>query len=540
MTSPTALRRLVHSRKFLRLVTLALAGGFSCATIISAEDAKPPEVAPAPTADIPATPAVTEPSPDPASSLPTESGVLLPPPSAVPVDPLLPVDPFPAVPDDTALPNSSDSSPAAEDDTSSINGFSPWGPLSGIDLDAELGGASDVPNALGGFGGNFGQGGPGGRPTGFMGPSAMSLPRFEDVTGRLSRGLGLSASLSGAYDSNPSLGYGAVDDAGEGDFSMTLGGALSYQSQLANWGYNVNYSGGYNEYFSQSDLSGYYQSAGGGVNYSSGPLSASLTLGFGYGSGANRNYAAVVDELSVSYGLSASYTISAKTSISGNFSQTLTSASGGGASDSGSFGAGLTAFWRYSPLLQFGPGLAYTYTAGDVGQSRTSIGPTINANYRLSRKLSLNSQVGLNFAEYEDGESPDPGLTTSIALAYEASRLWGMNLSLYRGVQADASAAGQEQFSEMTSLRVGYNRRIRRASWNLGISYGSDTYEAPETVVTTRPDQDNISFDTSIGMPIFANTCSASLFFRYSDESGSTGNEQTDSYSVGFSISRSF
>jgi hypothetical protein len=40
-------------------------------------------------------------------------------------------------------------------------------------------------------------------------------------------------------------------------------------------------------------------------------------------------------------------------------------------------------------------------------------------------------------------------------------------------------------------------------------------------------------------MPVFANTTSASVFMRYSDQNGATG-ETWDSFQIGFSLSRSF
>ncbi len=381
-------------------------------------------------------------------------------------------------------------------------------------------------------------GGLGGRPSGFVG-SSMGLPMFGAMTDYLPGRLNFSASLTGFYSTNPSQGYASTADAGQGDFCVTLGGGLGYLAKFAEWSYGVTYSGGYNEYFSQAELSGYNHSAAAIASYQGGPLSASLSLGFGDGSGANRDYAAVVNELSLSCGLNASYRISPKTSITTNFSTSLTSASGGGASDTGSFEAGLGASWRYSPLLDFGPGFRYTYTAGDIGESRTSIGPTLSANYNLRSKVSLNSQVGLNFAEYENGESADPSLSTSIALNYKASRLWGMTLGLYRDVQADPAAAGQ--FSEVTSLRVGYNRKIRRAAWNVGVSYESRSSQVPESIGGgASPNRNSFSFNTSLGMPVFANTCSASVFFNYSDQGGAAGNQQADASSVGLSISRSF
>jgi hypothetical protein len=349
---------------------------------------------------------------------------------------------------------------------------------------------------------------------------------------------GFSASLSGTYDSNPSLGVDSPDDSGHGDFSMTLGGSAGYSSRGSEWTYSLNYGGGYTEYFTQSELNGFKQSAGASVNYQGGPLSASLDIGVGFGSGANRYYQAVVDEVSLSYSLNAAYRYSPKTSFIGNFSQNLTNPDGGfGAT--GSFNLGASAIWHYSPLTQFGPGIRYSLLSGDTQQDRHSIGPTMTLNYRPTNKVTLNSQVGLDFSEYEDGQTTGPSVSSSVALNYRASRLWSMDLSLSRGFEASGFAPGQ--YEERTSLRLGYNRRIRNATWSVGASYENSGYESPDDVVGGAVGSgDYLSLDTSLGMRVFANTCAASLFLRYSGQNGGSSSRSGDSFQAGFSISRGF
>jgi hypothetical protein len=377
----------------------------------------------------------------------------------------------------------------------------------------------------------------GGWPSGFSSaPGSMPYGGgwFED----LRDGFGFSASLTGTYDTNPSQGFGPVEDAGEGDFFVTLGGTAAYRSIASTWTYGANYSGSYSQYFNQTDLSGYNQSAGASLNYEGGPLSAGLNVGIDFGSGANRYYASVVDEISYNYSLNARYRYSPKTSLTGDLSQRFTSASGNNNSDTDSLDLGAAALWQYSPRTEFGPGIRYTVRSGDSGQDRTSIGPTLTVNYELAKKVSLNSRIGMDFVEFEDGESGDPSWSTSVGLNYRASRLWGMNLTLLRDAQASYSAAGQ--FEEVTALRLGYNRRIRRASWTLGLGWETRTADNPDsTAAATRPDLDYLTLDTALGMPVFADTCNASIFMRYSDQSGDA-NQSWDSFQAGFGISRSF
>ena len=349
------------------------------------------------------------------------------------------------------------------------------------------------------------------------------------------RGLSLSASLSGSYDSNPSQGYGAAGQSNDGDFSLSLGGNMAYRSTAARWTFGANYSGNYNQYFSESDYGGYNQRAGAAAYYDGGNLSATLSLGLNFGSGANRYYQAVVDEMSVSYNLSASYKLGPKATLNGYVSSNLTSASGGNSGDTDALSCGLTGFWNYSPRLSFGPGVRFTASDGDYqGGGRTSIGPTLNANYTVSERISLSSSVGMDFVDYENAPDPDSTWSGSLSANYRASDLWGLSLSLSRGVSPNPTNAGG--FNESNSLRLGYNRKIRRASWTCGMSYETQDSE------TAAAGQDRTfwSFDTSLGMPIFADQVMGSIFFRYRDDGTSFAGRDTDSFSTGFSLSYSF
>ncbi len=350
-------------------------------------------------------------------------------------------------------------------------------------------------------------------------------------------GLSLGLSMSGTYDSNPSQGFGSEEDSGQGDFSANLNGSVSYQTQAPVVKYKVNYSGGYNQYFSQSDLSGYNQSAGAGMTYDRGPLSLGLSVGLDLGSGANRNYAAIVDETRFGIGLNASYLYSPKTSLNANFSTGITSASGGEISDTGAYNFGASALWRYSPKTEFGPGVRYSISSGDEGGDRTSIGPTLACNYQLARKISLNSVIGADFASYEDGESTDPSLFTNVGLNYRASEMWGMDLSLSRDTQASLLNAGQ--FDETTALRIGYNRKIRRVIWQVGFGLENRSAVENDGTSSSQVDREYFTANTSLGMSIFANTTNVSVALRYSDQSGGT-EESWDSFQLGFTIGRSF
>ncbi len=374
----------------------------------------------------------------------------------------------------------------------------------------------------------------GARPSGFS-DTPGNMPMSGGTLDNLREGLGFAVSFFGAYDTNPTRGFGTAESSGGGDFFMGLAGTVNYLSRASTWTYGARYAGGYNQYFKLSDLSGYNQNAGASLNYDGGPLTASLNVGIDFGSGANRYYESVVNQISYRYSLNARYHISQKTSITGDLSQNMTSASGDIDTKTESFDLGTSALWKYSQLTEFGPGIRYTSRSGDTSQDRTSIGPTVTVNYQLSKKVSLNSRVGVDFAQYGNGETADPSLFTSIAFNYVASSLWGMNFSLLRDNQASYTNAGE--FEQILAVRLGYVRKIRRAILSLGM--GWETSSTENSTATTSMDRQYLTLDSVIAMPVFADTCKASLFLRYSDQSGDE-NQTWDSLLTGFSINREF
>jgi len=372
-------------------------------------------------------------------------------------------------------------------------------------------------------------------------PSGFNTPPAAYHTGRggdsILRGFGLAVNLSGTYDSNVTQSSGAGWNTKTDDFITSLGGSLSYMSQADVWTFGGSYTGAYNFYESNSDFNGYTQGGSLIANYNGAKLSATLATGLSTGRGGNRYLGTsdFVEQDQINVSLVARYVYSPKTILTADAGHGFTSTSGGNFSDTNASYLGFAALWRYSPLTEFGPGIRFTQASGGGSNTRTSFGPTLNLNYRYSSKLSLTSQLGLDFADYSQIGSSEASVSASLGLNYQASPLWGMNLSLFRNSQADPSVSGS--FREVTAVRLGYTRKIRRATLGLGLSYENST-ASNGGVVGTRPDRDYFSVDGSLGMRIFANTTDASIFMRYSDQSAS--NESFEALQVGFMLSRGF
>ncbi len=352
-------------------------------------------------------------------------------------------------------------------------------------------------------------------------------------------GFSIAATFSGTYTSNATRSPGEPFAPIQDDFIFGLGGSISYLSKSTDWTFGGSYTGKYNQYLELSEYTGYDQTLGLVGNYDGTKLTASLTAGVSYTQGNNRYYSSeFVQQTSYNFGLNVRYRLSSKTSLQGNLGQTFSTTSESSFNDTESFNLGLAALWKYSKLTEFGPGVRYTFLSGGNRDSRTSIGPELLVNYQLATKVSLNSRVGMEFSSYESGGSADPSITGSLGLTYNPSRLWSMNLALYRGSQADASSA--DVFTDVSSIRLGYVRKIRRATFNLGLSYELNSYQTSGNSSTTaNQDRNYFSIDGSLGMPVFSNTCFASIFLQYDDQS-STTTDTWDAVQSGFSISRKF
>jgi len=374
-------------------------------------------------------------------------------------------------------------------------------------------------------------------PTGYTTSNGGTALTSYDVAGEILDHFSLSANLSELYDSNVKQGNQNI--VGEDDeFITSLGITAGYRTKGSDWFLSTNYNGGYSSYYNYSELNDYNQSFSGSLGYSGPKLSASWATSYIQNNGANRYYGDFVKTTNLSNSITAAYALGAKTSLSGNISYSTTS-SDGDFGDTASLDMGLFAIWKYSSLTQFGPGIRYTLRSGDNQGDRTSIGPALTANYRLSTKVALSSRMGLDFPEYEDGGQADPGVSTSLGIDYKGSSLWGMNLALVRDIQADPANAGI--YNEITSMRLAYNRKIgSRMAWTTATSYEFNKREETDTSTNSGSDREFFSIDSTFGMPVLARRAYFTATARYRQQTSENSSQNFDGFQLGFSLSRNF
>lgn len=369
--------------------------------------------------------------------------------------------------------------------------------------------------------------------------SGLGGGSLDGIGGTLLDGLSITTSLSAMYDSNIDQRAAAPGQSERDDFIMGLGGKVKYLSKSSDWTFGANYRGYYKQYVKESAFSSYDQGLGAMANYEGGRVTGSLIGFVSYAEGSNRDYdSQYVERINYGVAFESRYRMSSKTTLEGEIGQSYATTVGDDFGDTEALNLGASALWKYSPLTEWGPGLRYTYRTGSSQTGRTSIGPTVKVNYKLSTKITMDSRFGLDFPSYDNGESGDASFATSVGLKYEASKLWGMNFMLIRDTEADPSNAGA--FTEVTSVQLGYTRKIRRAKLDLGVAYSANRAELPDSVSPVGgEDRDYYSIFGNLGMMIFSDTTSADLSLRYSEQSSNI-KDTWDAVQVGVRLSRSF
>lgn len=363
---------------------------------------------------------------------------------------------------------------------------------------------------------------------------SSSGPLTDDAVGLLS-GFSSSCGASAYYDSNIGQRAGTAADPKLDDFILSISPSLQWIRGTSTWNLSVAASGSYQHHLEDSDYDSMNRSFSASGSYLAGRLKLGGNVRQSFSEGSNRFYGEVIRQSSYGIGLTAAYEISPKTSLVSSFNSSWNEPDSGlGATENQS--ANLSAMWRYSPLLRFGPGLGYSSASGDLQSARSTFGPTLSADYQLSRKVSLNGRVGLDSASSGDAGT-NQTVSSSLQASYQLNRLWGFNASMSRGIQADGASSGV--FREDTALRFGVNYQVRRVSAAVGLGYVHSTFLAPSDSIQS-PAIDYLSLDTSLSFPFSGDRASATIFFRYNESVSDSEARDWDGFQTGVSVNYRF
>lgn len=367
-------------------------------------------------------------------------------------------------------------------------------------------------------------------PSGFSELPAGVLPAANPLL----EGLAYSVSTGYTYDSNLFQSSGKPGSPIEDDIILSFSPGLTYRTMGSTWTLGIAGSLNYSSFLDHDDLGGLGYNASVDCSYSNKPLTIGSSLGYGLDQGVNRNYGSnYVETESFNGALRASYSLSAKTSLDARLRHSL-SVPDGGFTSTESTNFDIAAMWKATPLITVGPGIGWSWQGGDTQATRETVGPLIRLTYKLSQKVALDGSFGVDFAEFGDTGRSDTSFSNRLGVKYRASSHWGMSLSLSQGTEADGASAGN--FRETTAWRIGFDRRIRRATLGLGLSYETNESVTPSGIGGAG-ERDFLRFDSSLSMPVFWQRAQATTFVTWNQESGS---RDWDGVRFGISLSAAF
>jgi hypothetical protein len=376
-------------------------------------------------------------------------------------------------------------------------------------------------------------------PSGFSqaGANPFAYTTLGSGLGELARRFSYGISANTVYDSN----FFQAPFNEEDEVTFTLSPFLAFQTQGSRVKVGARVALNYNAYLENSDNNGLGYNFSADASYQGGPLSANASISTSLDQGVNRYYGSnFVETSTISTSLGASYRLTGKTSLDGRFGYSWTEPDQGGLGQSDTTSIDLSAMWQATPLLRVGPGIGWTLNTGENQVDRQTLGPILRAQYQLGNRIAIDGTFGLDFVDYSGPGGSDTTFSGSLGVSWNPSPLWGMNFTFFQGTSADGSTAGglTGAFRETTSFTLDYNRRIRRASLNLGLTYSIDDSTSPVGLVAPGS-TDYFSFDATLSMPVFANRANASVFYSWSQESGNALRDWSG-HQIGCSISASF
>ncbi|MEX1114874.1 MAG: outer membrane beta-barrel protein [Akkermansiaceae bacterium] len=370
--------------------------------------------------------------------------------------------------------------------------------------------------------------------------SGGSLGLGDGAEGAL-RDFSLSLASSLFYDTNAGQSPDTPEYPVQADLVLMLSPMVQWSRASKDWNFALSANGSYGENFNEDQYNTKNYGFNGSAGYRAGRLSLAGDVSQSFNEGSNRFYGGIVSQMDYGLGLSAAYEINPKTSLTSSFSSSWSQPDDSfGETESRS--GNLSAMWRYSSLLRFGPGLGYGSSSGDLQTTRTTWGPTLSADYKLSNKVSLSARGGLDFVSYDGDDSGDGGsdhaFSTEINASYALNARCGMSLSLSRGVQADGSLEGS--FREGTALRFSVNQKIGgKLTAAVGLGYEHSAY-LTDSGMTPRPAVDFYTGDFTLSMPWWGDRASAATFIRYTGSVSDDPLQDWNGLQTGVSINLNF
>jgi len=371
-----------------------------------------------------------------------------------------------------------------------------------------------------------------GVPDGFDSPGTSYLLRPTN-SGNTNLEIGARASV--VYDSNVRRSGAVADGADKEDWIFTVAPGVFYGWKAGHWTGDVDARVSYDSYANNDGMGGLGYSIATGVKYDGGRWQVGAKLGSELTNGGNRYLGDYSEQLLYYSAINASYQVSPKTLLDSSLSYRLTEPESGDAQRTEAVESIFSALWKYSRLLELGPGLRYRWESGESSDDRVTVGPLLRTRYRLTGKTALDSDIGINFF---DIDGPDGGSDSApfarLGIHYDMNRIWSFDFSLGNDSVADEAGGFRDTFQ----MRAGVTRPIRRANWRLGFGY--EKIDRSGTLLGLG-DTTSFSVDTALMMKIFGDRANAELFVLWRDQQDDGGsNGDWSGTQVGLSLGAKF
>lgn len=347
-------------------------------------------------------------------------------------------------------------------------------------------------------------------PAGFSRPGQVS--NTDRSEGQTNKGLDFSLGLGSVYDSNAGQNSGSTGNPISSDLILIPSLSATYRAGYRRWTLGGEFDLSRDEYLDFTGLNATRYALSGYGSYASKKLQASISTGISRDAGINRQNNTFLEQFTYFNRLQARYRLSGNTSLgaawTGQNSESLTS----GFADTSSKTASLYATWKLTSRTELGPGFRWGTRTGANNAELKVMGPTLKLNHELSSKLDLRSTIGLDSTDSPSGDN-DQLLNWSIALKYQASSRWGLDLSMIQDTQGSLATNGG--FDEVTAFRLTHWRRILRSRFESSLGYESRDSTARRLVARRRNNFDYLEARCALTMPVYRDAIELELSLAY-------------------------
>jgi hypothetical protein len=310
-------------------------------------------------------------------------------------------------------------------------------------------------------------------------------------------------------------------------------------------------------YYHQTDQNNIGQNVAFNAVYPFQKLTLNLTQSFTQTTGVNQDSNVRTTQESINSGFGATYEVDDKISVSATAQNTVTSFSNPG--DSNNNGGGNTqagngdtttsinmnANYRLSEKLTLGPGINVGWDRPDSQQKSTYEQGLAALNYAPTEKIGMYAQAGVELRQYDQGGGNTTNPIFSLGVGYNPFDSTSLNITASQSQHASTAQIGQPTSGQtVLSTAVGATitqRIVQRVfvSFAFNYSHDDDQNGGGNNAGGIAGSQDNYTYSPSV---TFAPTAwsNISVYYQYlSNESNIPGQSYNDNQ-MGLSVSAQF